>query len=77
MNTIETTLNDAFGRRQEGVIYNPLNQYRVVMELAPQSLQGPSAHPSLAKARSGGCWHEFRCNHHHQAIARSPRSGPG
>jgi multidrug efflux pump len=38
---LDTTLNDAFGQRQVGVIYNPLNQYRVVMELAPEFLQGP------------------------------------
>ena len=41
MRSIDTTLNDAFGQRQVGVIYNPLNQYRVVMELAPQYLQSP------------------------------------
>jgi multidrug efflux pump len=39
--TVDTTLNTAFGQRQVGVIYNPLNQYRVVMELAPEFLQGP------------------------------------
>ncbi|WP_273454834.1 efflux RND transporter permease subunit [Nevskia ramosa] len=38
---LDSTLNDAFGQRQVGVIYNPLNQYRVVMELAPQFLEGP------------------------------------
>lgn len=38
---IDNTLNDAFGQRQVGVIYNPLNQYRVVMEAAPQYLQSP------------------------------------
>jgi len=41
MAQIDTTLNDAFGQRQVGVIYNPLNQYRVVMEAAPQFLQSP------------------------------------
>jgi multidrug efflux pump len=41
MSNIDTTLNNAFGQRQVGVIYNPLNQYRVVMELAPEFLQGP------------------------------------
>jgi len=41
VSSFDTTLNDAFGQRQVGVIYNPLNQYRVVMELAPQYLQGP------------------------------------
>jgi multidrug efflux pump len=38
---IDATLNDAFGQRQVGVIYNPLNQYRVVMEAAPRYLQSP------------------------------------
>jgi len=38
---IDATLNDAFGQRQVGVIYNPLNQYRVVMEAAPRYLQDP------------------------------------
>ncbi len=38
---IDNTLNDAFGQRQVGVIYNPLNQYRVVMEAASQYLQSP------------------------------------
>ncbi|MDR2297458.1 MAG: efflux RND transporter permease subunit [Comamonas sp.] len=38
---IDNTLNDAFGQRQVGVIYNPLNQYRVVMTASPQYLQSP------------------------------------
>ncbi len=41
--TIDNTLNNAFGQRQVGVIYNPLNQYRVVMELAPEYLQNPES----------------------------------
>ncbi|HIV73162.1 MAG TPA: multidrug efflux RND transporter permease subunit [Candidatus Aquabacterium excrementipullorum] len=41
VSAIDTNLNNAFGQRQVGVIYNPLNQYRVVMELAPPYLQGP------------------------------------
>ena len=39
---VDATLNDAFGQRQVGVIYNPLNQYRVVMEAQPRFLQDPS-----------------------------------
>ena len=39
---VDQTLNDAFGQRQVGVIYNPLNQYRVVMEAAPRFLQSPT-----------------------------------
>jgi multidrug efflux pump len=40
---IDTALNDAFGQRQVSTIYNPLNQYRVVMEAAPQFWQSPAA----------------------------------
>ena len=43
MRTIDTTLNNAFGQRQVGVIYNPLNQYRVVMELSAEFLQSPES----------------------------------
>jgi len=40
---IDASLYDAFGQRQVSVIYNPLNQYRVVMELAPEYWQSPEA----------------------------------
>jgi multidrug efflux pump len=40
---IDTTLNDAFGQRQVSTIYAPLNQYHVVMEVAPQYWQSPEA----------------------------------
>jgi multidrug efflux pump len=39
--TIDATLNDLFGQRQVSTIYNPLNQYHVVMEAAPPYLQSP------------------------------------
>nr|WP_315426027.1 multidrug efflux RND transporter permease subunit [uncultured Albidiferax sp.] len=52
--TVDTTLNNAFGQRQVGVIYNPLNQYRVVMELAPEFLQNAESLRSLLfTAKSG------------------------
>ncbi|WP_431263997.1 multidrug efflux RND transporter permease subunit [Roseateles chitinivorans] len=54
VSTIDTTLNNAFGQRQVGVIYNPLNQYRVVMELAPQYLQGPETLRKLYVTSSSG-----------------------
>ena len=47
MSIIDNTLNNAFGQRQVGVIYNPLNQYRVVMELAPSYLQSPDGLKNL------------------------------
>ncbi|MFY9316295.1 MAG: multidrug efflux RND transporter permease subunit [Burkholderiales bacterium] len=40
---IDTTLNDLFGQRIVSTIYNPLNQYRVVMEAAPEHWQSPEA----------------------------------
>jgi multidrug efflux pump len=38
---IDATLNNAFGQRQVSVIYAPLNQYHVVMEVAPEYSQSP------------------------------------
>jgi len=39
---IDDTLYDAFGQRQVSIIYTPLNQYHVVMEVAPQYWQRPA-----------------------------------
>ena len=41
VSAIDNTLYDAFGQRQVSVIYNPLNQYHVVMEVAPRYWQNP------------------------------------
>jgi multidrug efflux pump len=38
---IDSTLYDAFGQRQVSTIYNALNQYHVVMEVAPRYSQSP------------------------------------
>jgi multidrug efflux pump len=40
---LDATLNDSFGQRQISIIYNPLNQYRVVMEAAPPNWQSPES----------------------------------
>ncbi len=39
---LDDTLNDAFGQRQVSVMYSPLNQYHVVMEVAPPFWQLPA-----------------------------------
>jgi multidrug efflux pump len=39
---IDNTLYDAFGQRQVSTIFNPLNQYHVVMEVEPRYWQDPS-----------------------------------
>jgi multidrug efflux pump len=51
---IDATLNNAFGQRQVGVIYNPLNQYRVVLELASEFTQSPETLKSLIFISSTG-----------------------
>jgi multidrug efflux pump len=51
---IDSTLNDAFGQRQVSTIYNPLNQYRVVMEAAPQYWQSPTTLNNVYVSTSSG-----------------------
>ncbi|NEU12976.1 MMPL family transporter [Methylobacterium sp. BTF04] len=51
---IDNTLYDAFGQRQVSTIYNPLNQYHVVMEVAPRYLQSPDTLKMLYVSTSGG-----------------------
>lgn len=41
MRDISLALDDAFSQKLAGVIYNPLNQYRVVLEAAPEWLSSP------------------------------------
>jgi len=54
MRDISTALNNAFGQRQISVIYNPQNQYRVVMELAPEYLQNAEVLQNLFLTASNG-----------------------
>lgn len=44
---IDAVLNDSFGQRTISTIYNPLNQYRVVLEVDPQFSQYPNALDSV------------------------------
>jgi multidrug efflux pump len=50
---ISATLYDAFGQRQVSTIYNALNQYHVVMEVAPQWWQSPEALKEIYVSTSG------------------------
>jgi multidrug efflux pump len=56
--SIDSTLYDAFGQRQVSTIFNALNQYHVVMEVAPQFRQGPNdlntVHISTSGASASG-----------------------
>ncbi|WP_026605591.1 efflux RND transporter permease subunit [Methylocapsa acidiphila] len=51
---IDTTLYDAFGERQASTISAPLNQYHVVMEVAPRYRQTPDTLDKIYISTSGG-----------------------
>ncbi len=40
---VDNALNDAYGQAQVSIIYNPLNQYHVVMEVAPKFALTPQS----------------------------------
>jgi multidrug efflux pump len=44
---VDNTLNDAFGQRQVSVIYKGINQYHVILEVAPEAQQDPAALTSI------------------------------
>jgi multidrug efflux pump len=54
MSQIDNTLYDAFGQRLVSTIYNPWNQYHVVMEVAPQYRQTPEALSGIYVSTPGG-----------------------
>ncbi|HTJ89358.1 MAG TPA: efflux RND transporter permease subunit [Acidocella sp.] len=51
---IDNTLYDAFGQRNVSTIYNELNQYEVVMELAPTYQQAPVDLNRIYVSTAGG-----------------------
>ncbi|MDR6672070.1 efflux RND transporter permease subunit [Xanthomonas sp. 1678] len=53
MQTIDDTLYDAFGQRQISTIFTQLNQYRVVLEVAPQFRTSTALLQQLAVASNG------------------------
>ena len=53
ISAIDNTLYDAFGQRQVSTIYNPLNQYHVVMEIAPRYWQDPRTLNDIYVSTSG------------------------
>jgi multidrug efflux pump len=61
---IDNTLYDAFGQREVSVIYNPLNQYHVVMEVAPAFWQSPDTLKNIYVSTAGG------------AVSGTQSSGP-
>ena len=54
MQAIDDTLYDAFGQRQVSTIFTQLNQYHVVLEVAPEFRQNPDALKSLYVRSTSG-----------------------
>jgi multidrug efflux pump len=54
MSEIDNTLYDAFGQRLVSTIYEGMNQYHVVMEVAPQFWQNPDTLKDIYVSTSGG-----------------------
>ncbi|MFZ6693220.1 multidrug efflux RND transporter permease subunit [Undibacterium sp. SXout20W] len=53
-NQVDSVLNDAFGQRQVSTIYNALNQYHVVLEVAPEYWQSPEGLKNIYMQTPGG-----------------------
>jgi multidrug efflux pump len=51
---IDNTLYDAFGQRSVSTIYKALNQYHVIMEVAPEYWQSPETLKNLWVSTAGG-----------------------
>jgi multidrug efflux pump len=51
---IDNTLYDAFGQRSVSTIYKALNQYHVIMEVAPEYWQSPETLENLWVSTAGG-----------------------
>ncbi len=51
MRDVDNALYDAFGQRQVATIYDELNQYKVVMEVAPEYARSPEALRDVYVAR--------------------------
>ncbi len=51
---LDSALYDAFGQRQVSTIYNALNQYHVVMEVAPRYWQSPAMLEDMYVSTSAG-----------------------
>ena len=66
---IDNTLYDAFGERQVSTMYTPLNQYHVVMEVAPEFWQNPVVPAPTLRLRPEWAGGSLKC-----LLAIQPRS---
>jgi multidrug efflux pump len=52
--TVDTTLNEAFGQQQVSTLYDTMNEYHVVMEVAPEFRQSPDVLKDLTVSNNSG-----------------------
>jgi multidrug efflux pump len=71
--TIDDTLYDAFGQRQISTIFTQLNQYRVVLEVAPE-FRNADALMNLLRVRSNGSGALTGTNATHLGMLKSSNS---
>jgi multidrug efflux pump len=77
MSQISSTLYDAFGQRQVSTIYNPMNQYRVVMEVSPEFWQSPETLRDIYVSTSGGAISSTTATNAVAATVSVPSPGAG
>ena len=68
---LDDTLYDAFGQRQVAVNYTLLNQYHVVMEVAPRFWQSPDTLKEIYVSGSGGSQVPLSAFTHYESTATS------
>ena len=76
---VDNVLYDGFGQRQVSTIYKDLNQYHVIMEVAPQYAQEPAALNDVYLPTGGStpsATHSAAASAAQTAAAAAPRSGP-
>src|SRR5919197_1227070 len=66
---IDDTLYDAFGQRQVSTIFTQLNQYHVVLEVAPEFRQNPEALKSIYVKSASGTPVPFSAFTHYESIS--------
>jgi multidrug efflux pump len=65
---VDTVLNDSFGQAQVSVMYRALNQYHVVLEVAPEFQRGPDSLKNIFVHSSNGTEVPLSAFSHYEAA---------
>jgi multidrug efflux pump len=75
--TVDNTLYDAFGQRDVSTIFNALNQYHVVMEVAPEYWQSPETLKNIWVSTAGGTVNGAQATNATARTVFSPQTASG